>query len=174
VAGTDVDVELVRHRGSFRPGRSTTCEAERAGILNAHGRGTVPRFVHDLMREGVQDQLAASELAAIHLAIAEELERRGGHEAAIAHHRLAALPVGAPRSAIEATLAGARAAMTRLAFEDAARLFDRGSGVECGVDAVGGRAVRGAHRQGRRSTTHSTSKRRSTCAPGRRRWQAIG
>ena len=128
VAGTDVDVELVRAIAgrSAQDVLDDLAEAERAGILNAVGRGTVPRFVHDLMREGLQDQLAASELAAIHLAIAEELERRGGHEAAIAHHRLAALPVGDPRSAIEATLAAARAAMTRLAFEDAAALFDRG------------------------------------------------
>ncbi len=128
VVGTDIDVDLVRAIA----GRSAEdvlddlAEAERAGILNAHPRGTVPRFVHDLMREGLQDELSASERAAIHLAVAEELERRGGHEAAIAHHRLAALPVGDARSAIDAALAAARVAMTRLAFEDAAALFGRG------------------------------------------------
>jgi len=128
VVGTDVDVDLVRAIA----GRSAEellddlAEAEHAGILHARPRGTVPRFVHDLMREALQDELSARELAAIHLAIAAELDRRGGHEAAIAHHRLAALPLGDPRSAIEATLAAARAAMTRLAFEDAAALFGRG------------------------------------------------
>ncbi len=155
--GTDVDVDLVRAIA----GRSAEdvlddlAEAERAGVLKARPRGTVPRFIHDLMREGLQDQLAASELAAIHLAISEELERRGGHEAAIAHHRLAALPVGDARAAIEATLAAARAAMGRLAFEDAAALFERGlassaastlsAGERCAVLIDQGTALHHAH-----------------------------
>jgi predicted ATPase len=136
--GTDVDLVHAISGRSAEDVLDDLAEAERVGILSARPRGTVPRFVHDLMRDALQEELSAGELAGIHLTIAEELERRGGYEAAIAHHRLAALPVGDARAAIGATLAAARAAMMRLAFEDAAALFERG----LASSAAGDRRVR--------------------------------
>lgn len=100
----------------------------------AHARlvtgGTGPlEFSHALVRDTLVAELPASRRVAIHLRVAEHLEQAGGDDdrrsAAIAHHRLAAQPVGDPHLAVAWTERAASNALDALAYEEAARLYDR-------------------------------------------------
>ena len=94
--------------------------------LVTHRRGSVCfRFAHDLMRECCALDASASERRRFHLTVAEHLEAVGGdlHLPEIAHHRVAALPLGDTGRASEVAAAAAEQAMGQLAYEDAARLY---------------------------------------------------
>ncbi|QUQ64721.1 BTAD domain-containing putative transcriptional regulator [Kutzneria sp. CA-103260] len=83
------------------------------------------RFAHDLVRESLMLDLGEADRARIHLHAAEFFEGRKGHPAQIARHRLAALPLGDPALAVRAAVRAAEQAMTHLAYEDAAHLYDQ-------------------------------------------------
>ena len=99
-------------------------ESVMAGILAPIPGTAKYRFTHDLVRETLQLEVGAAERARLHLRCAEILERSGGADPArIAHHRLAAWPLGDGRAALDAAVGAARAASAQLAVEDAARLY---------------------------------------------------
>ncbi|GAA3434853.1 BTAD domain-containing putative transcriptional regulator [Kutzneria kofuensis] len=83
------------------------------------------RFAHDLVRDSLMLDLTPTDRARIHLRAAEHLETVHGHPAQIAHHRLAALPLGDPASAVRAASRAAEQALSQLAYEDAVRLYDQ-------------------------------------------------
>jgi DNA-binding CsgD family transcriptional regulator/tetratricopeptide (TPR) repeat protein len=93
------------------------------------GRGSL-EFAHALVRDTLTAEIPASRRVGIHGRIAEHLERVHADDieryaAAIAHHRLSALPVGDARRAVEWTERAASNALDALAYEEAARLYDR-------------------------------------------------
>ena len=74
-------------------------------------------FVHALVQEAIYDGTGAGRRAATHAAVGEALEkRRGGRPAELAHHYLAA---GNRDKGVEYSVATARRAIDRLAYEDA-------------------------------------------------------
>ena len=78
-----------------------------------------------LVREAVSQDLPAARREALHLELAALLETRGGDVlAAVAHHRLAALPAGDAGAAASAARRAAERAMAMLAFEDAAAILE--------------------------------------------------
>ena len=128
VVGSDIDPELVA-RLTGQPTDAVLDQLDEAasiGIVVAPKHSGKVRFTHDLMRDTLEDEHRASALARLHLQIADELEA-SGHDrpAEIAHHRLAALPVGDPDVAVDAASTAAARAMEQLAFEDAAALYRR-------------------------------------------------
>ncbi|HKE18791.1 MAG TPA: AAA family ATPase [Kofleriaceae bacterium] len=111
--------------------------AVEAGLLVERSPGRHV-FSHELYAEALRQDLPAERRAALHLAIAGELERLHlGDPAAplaeIAHHMLGAGPAAAPR-AVECARAAADAAVRALAFEQAAALLDRAAAASALVD----------------------------------------
>jgi DNA-binding CsgD family transcriptional regulator/tetratricopeptide (TPR) repeat protein len=100
------------------------------------------RFAHDLVRECWALELHGPARARVHLAAAEHLGGPGGdgHPAEVAHHLVAALPLGDAAAASQAAARAGREALVQLAFEDAARLF--GWALEAGTAAGAGAAGR--------------------------------
>ncbi|WP_226364520.1 BTAD domain-containing putative transcriptional regulator [Pseudonocardia sp. ICBG162] len=82
-------------------------------------------FAHEIVRDAVVLQAARGTRARIHLRAAEHLDATGGDGAALAHHRLAALPLGDRAAAVRAATAAADLALHRFAFEEAAALLER-------------------------------------------------
>jgi DNA-binding SARP family transcriptional activator/tetratricopeptide (TPR) repeat protein len=79
------------------------------------------RFAHDLVRDSLMLDLTPADQARIHLRAAEHFDG----PAQIAHHRLAALPLGDPTEAARAAARAAEESLSRFAYEDAVRLFDQ-------------------------------------------------
>lgn len=79
------------------------------------------RFAHDLVRDSLMLDLTPVDRARIHLRAAEHFDGL----AQIAHHRLAALPLGDPDAAALAASRAAEQALSQFAYEEAARLFDQ-------------------------------------------------
>ncbi|WP_232667756.1 ATP-binding protein [Pseudonocardia sp. TRM90224] len=102
-------------------------EARRSGVLGEPSTAGRYRFAHDLFRECVALDMPVSRVATLHLRIAEQLGSARGIRRAneIAHHRLAALPMGDHTAAASAAREAAALALHRLAFEDAAAVLDR-------------------------------------------------
>ena len=97
--------------------------AVRAGVLTQRGDDVV--FVHDLLRETLDERITGRRRAALHQAIGaalEERRRRGADVApgAITHHFIAAVPVDGPARATRWALAAAAADLRSLAFVEAA------------------------------------------------------
>lgn len=112
--------------------------AVRAGIVEDDGPGGA-RFGHDLFREVLYTGLPAARRSALHLALAELLERDGdlaGGAAQIAHHRTMALPLGDRGRALSALLGAAREATARTAFDEATAQLGRAVDVAGGPEAV--------------------------------------
>ncbi|HTI23965.1 MAG TPA: BTAD domain-containing putative transcriptional regulator [Kutzneria sp.] len=101
----------------------TLTELDEAAAIGAVLPGF--RFAHDLVRDSLMLDLAPTDRARIHLRAAEHFEARNGHPAQIAHHRLAARPLGDPLAASKAAAAAAEESLRQFAYEDAARLFDQ-------------------------------------------------
>src|SRR5689334_6257189 len=100
--------------------------AVRARVVSRDGTGTY-RFAHDLFREYAYDQLSAAERAGLHRRIGQALEasRAAGGEVALAElarHFVLADPVSA--QAWEYSVAAAREAAARLAYEEAVRHWE--------------------------------------------------
>lgn len=84
-------------------------------------------FVHSLVRETLYDDLPPDRRRELHRSVAELLDSltAGDRAAEIAHHRLAALPLGDAATAIEAAQRAARRAGELSAYGDAAALHAR-------------------------------------------------
>jgi DNA-binding CsgD family transcriptional regulator/tetratricopeptide (TPR) repeat protein len=127
VISTDLDPALLAAVTGLDVGTTVgrLDEALDAGLV-VRGRGTPGyRFAHDLVRECCELDLARLDRARVHLAVADELTGRAGdeHVAEVAHHRIAARPLGDPALAADAAARSAALAMAQLAFEEAARRY---------------------------------------------------
>jgi DNA-binding CsgD family transcriptional regulator len=127
VAGTEFELATLRLAAALPEGDllDAVDEAERSGLIVAvPSRGLAYRFSHELVRRSVSDRLSAQRRAALHLRVAEALEREGSAGerglTALAHHFAAASAVGGSERAISYNLLAARAAADALAFEEAA------------------------------------------------------
>ncbi len=97
--------------------------ASRAGLVGPTTGGFA--FTHALVREAVYENLGPARRARIHQQVGRALEATRAPEEVLAHHFLAAVPVGEAEAAIRhAVLAGERA-LGRLAHEDAGSWFER-------------------------------------------------
>lgn len=105
--------------------RAALAEAAAAGLLDGG------RFRHTLIRDAVHDCLPAGEREALHAEAARSLGE-DADAAEIAHHLALAGPAHAGAAADRAVTAGDHAA-ARLAFEDAARWYERAAGGTAGV-----------------------------------------
>lgn len=107
-------------------------EAERAGFVESMGHGRF-RFVHILVRDAVEADLGAADLAGTHRRIAEAIEVEVGagdeHLADLARHWAASAVLGDGDIAARWCERAAAAADRHLAWEDAARLYDRAAAV---------------------------------------------
>lgn len=98
------------------------------------------RFVHDLVRDCLRLTVNGGDRARTHLAAADHLQVAGGLDPnRIAHHLLDALPLGDRTRAVAAAAGAAEQAIDHLAFEEAARLFDRAATAATGIDTTPGR-----------------------------------
>jgi hypothetical protein len=97
--------------------------AVRAAVLEHDEPGRL-RFSHDLFRDVLYDGLSAARRSALHLTVAELLERHTT-AAEIAYHRSAAWPLGDRDRAITALTGAAREATARTAFDEAAAWLRR-------------------------------------------------
>ena len=97
--------------------------AVRAAVLEHDEPGRL-RFSHDLFRDVLYDGLPAARRSALHLTLAERLER---HTAAaeIAYHRSVAWPLGDRDRAVTALTGAAGEATARTAFDEAAAWLRR-------------------------------------------------
>ena len=104
-------------------------EAVAAGFVEPTVRPGEFRFVHVLVRDAVEATLRAAELPEAHRRIAEAIEANEGtgdaHVADLARHWDAASPLGGRDVAAAWCERAARNADRQLAWEEAARLFDR-------------------------------------------------
>ena len=106
--------------------------AVRAAVLEHDEPGRL-RFSHDLFRDVLYDGLPAARRSALHLTVAELLERRTA-AAEIAYHRSVAWPLGDRDRAVTALTGAAREATARTAFDEAAAWLRRA--IEVAGDAT--------------------------------------
>ena len=109
-------------------------------VVRPTTEGAGYRFAHDLVREGLLLETAPGERARIHLRAAQHFESIAGtgHLHRIAHHRVAALPLGDPSDAVRAATEAARLSMNQLAYEDAVELFDQALAAQDGHPSAPG------------------------------------
>ena len=113
--------------------------AVRAGVVEQDSPGG-GRFSHDLFREVIYEGLPAARRSALHLAVAELLERDAdlaAPAAQIAYHRTMALPLGDRGQALAALIEAGREATARMAFDEAAGHLGRAVEVAGGLPAAG-------------------------------------
>ncbi|HEY7621278.1 MAG TPA: AAA family ATPase [Solirubrobacteraceae bacterium] len=126
VAGREVDLRLLEEAGELP--REALVEALDAG-LGAHlireeaGAPGRYAFTHALAREAIYGELSSARRALLHGRVAAALESLDADAAELAHHFLAA---GGPReNVIEHAGRAGRRALAQLAYEEAARHFER-------------------------------------------------
>ena len=113
--------------------------AVRAGVVEQDPPGGV-RFSHELFRAVLYEGLPATRRSALHLALAELLERDAdvaAPAAEIAYHRTMALPLGDPGKALAALTEAGREATARMAFDEAGGHLRRAVEVAGGLQAAG-------------------------------------
>lgn len=129
ILGVDVDVRLLAATAGLDIDAvlSGLDEALESGVLAKTQGPSTYRFAHDLMRECLELDMTSGGRARAHLRAAEHLVERldDVYLSEIAHHRLRALPLGHPDAAVEAGRRAAELSLAQLAYEDAARLYDR-------------------------------------------------
>ena len=114
VTGTDVEAVL-----------AALDEAAVAAILTG---APARRFAHDLFREAARLDVPTAERLTLHRRMAEHLGARGDGDARVAEiafHWLESLPTGDATQAVAWAERAADQAMTRLAWEEAASLYER-------------------------------------------------
>jgi predicted ATPase len=113
--------------------------AVRAGVVEQDPPGG-GRFSHDLFRDVLYEGLPTARRSALHLAVAELLERDAdvaASAAQIAYHRTMALPLGDRGRALAALIEAGREATARMAFDEAAGHLRRAVQVGGGLPAAG-------------------------------------
>jgi tetratricopeptide (TPR) repeat protein len=133
VIGRDFAVgRVARLRGVLPDEALALLEPALRARLVAEAEGEL-RFTHTLIRDVLYEELDPSERADLHRREAEALEPQAAHDAELlhelAHHRVAAVPVGDAGAALAACEQAAVHALASLAFEDAAALYRRGLAV---------------------------------------------
>jgi len=103
-------------------------EALEEGILVDAREGISYQFHHALVREVLYDEVTSIRRSRLHLRFAQALEQAHlgnvlPFAARLAEHYLAAIPAGAAAKAVQYAKIAGRAALDRLAFEDAERHF---------------------------------------------------
>jgi DNA-binding CsgD family transcriptional regulator/tetratricopeptide (TPR) repeat protein len=137
-AGAEFELELVRHAAGLAEPQLVAAldEAVASGMLvELPGRGLAWRFTHELVRRALYDRLSSTRRAELHLRVGEALEahpRSARGLADLAHHFVAAAPLGRRERAVDYSLRAARAATDALAFDEAARLLR--AAIELGID----------------------------------------
>src|SRR5579863_2905658 len=99
-------------------------------VLESPGRADHYVFGHDLIRSVLLDDLPATQLARLHLRVAEALERRypvgaDSPRQELVHHVLSALPFGEVKKAVDYAQRSALEAARVHAHADAAALLRR-------------------------------------------------
>ena len=128
VIGQRFSADLAARAAGQAPGAvaEALAAAVRARVVSRDGTDSY-RFAHDLFREYAYDQLPAAERASLHQQIGQALQasRAGGAEvplAELARHFVLADPASA--QAWECSVAAAREAAARLAYEEAVRHWE--------------------------------------------------
>lgn len=102
-----------------------------AGLLHETSALGKYEYSHILIRETLYEDLPAGERMRLHLNVAEILEKNAvaqddaAEVARLAHHWFKAAQAGDANKTLRYTLAAAEAAMSRQAYEEAARLYHR-------------------------------------------------
>ena len=129
VLGVDIDLRLLAEVTDLAIDAvlAHLDDARAAGVVTQARSSSRYRFAHDLVRECLDLDNTSSARARLHMQAAEHLAGRldDTYLSEIAHHRLEALPRGDAMAAVRAGCDAARLAMDQLAFEDAARLYNR-------------------------------------------------
>jgi hypothetical protein len=143
----------LRVRAGHRPGGDTARragaarerlgEAVRSGMLeDPHSPGRSYRFTHELVRRALYDRLSGMRRAELHLRVGEALEANrtptGRTLPDLAHHFGAAVPFDSTGRGAEYNVLAARAAVTALAFDQAAARLH--TALELGIDGDADRA----------------------------------
>jgi DNA-binding NarL/FixJ family response regulator len=127
VLGSDVD-PVVLSDAADRPLSVVLAaldEAVAAGILSSDNG---LRFAHDLIRDAARLEVSTADRLRLHRRAAERLTDRGDRDmlvTEIAFHWLESLPDGDPVAAVAWACRAGDQAMTQLAWEQAARLYQR-------------------------------------------------
>ena len=101
-------------------------EAVEAGLLReSASRPGRLAFTHDLVRQTLYDKLSLLRRARSHRAVGEALEHVGAEAPELAHHFLRGAQSGEVDKALEYTSGAAQQALGRLAYEEAAQLWER-------------------------------------------------
>jgi hypothetical protein len=127
VAGREVGLGVVAEVLGLDAGELSARfdEPARLSLVELGDNGRV-RFSHALVREVLYDELAPDRRRALHVAIADVLERDDvGATSSIAHHLLRGGPSVGVRAAVSSRAAGDDA-MRRLAYEEAAEAYEAG------------------------------------------------
>ena len=115
-------------------------EAVAAGLVEPTGKAGEFRFTHALVRDAVEATLTAAELPMMHRAVADAIETYDGtgdeQAAELARHWDAASAAGDRPTAATWCERAATIADRRLAWEEAARLFDRALDLGGTADAL--------------------------------------
>lgn len=133
VVGREFDLRVVSATSTLSLDRliDVVGEAVDAGLLTEHPEmpGTYA-FAHDLMRDTLYEDLPAARRLELHRTVAHALEEifhedLEPHLAEIAHHFSLAATLGDAAPAVDYSVRAANQASAVLAFEDAARLYER-------------------------------------------------
>jgi tetratricopeptide (TPR) repeat protein len=107
-------------------------EAQAASILAPAGDGGRVRFSHVLLRDRLYAELLPSARAALHVRAGDAVLAGAGDPQTAAHHFFEGQSAARPERIAQAALAAARDALSRLAFEDAARVARRALALAAG------------------------------------------
>lgn len=126
VIGRELTVDVLAAVAEQTPGDivAQLAPAADASILEPLEAGRW-RFTHVLLREGLYEDLEPARRGALHRRVAEELRRRAGDPAELAHHLLHAMPAVSLAEVTDAALAAAERSVRMLAFEDAVAVLAR-------------------------------------------------
>lgn len=114
-------------------------EAERAGVVRPIDAGWDPRyaFVHELIRQTLEEELSTPRRQRQHLRIATAIEATQGDEATeraaeLAHHLYEAGPAADVVQTLRYAILAGREALDATAFDEANRLFERAASLDGG------------------------------------------
>ena len=107
-------------------------EATAAGLLAHNAETNMYTFSHALLRDALYTEMPPARRVQMHALVATRLEQLAGTDRAsrlseLAYHWLQALPGGYADAAARSAAAAADAAMSQLAYEEAARLYEAAS-----------------------------------------------
>jgi DNA-binding CsgD family transcriptional regulator/tetratricopeptide (TPR) repeat protein len=144
-AGSEFELDIVRAATRLdEPDlHASLDEAVRSGMIeDSHSPGLSYRFTHELVRRALYDRLSGVRRAELHLRVGEALEANraptGRTLADLAHHFGAAVPFDAAGRGARYNVLAARAAVTALAFDQAAARLR--TALELGIEGDANRA----------------------------------